>query len=249
MVTVTPKQLERKRMKTKKINNLIDFHAHIIPGADHGSRSLECSRKQLELLSEAGIEKVVATPHFYAHKTTLDQFLDLREKCIENMKQILTETSPTVYSAAEVLLVRGLDNMDGLEKLCINGTNRILIEFPLTEFDDELENTLLNIKERGLYPIAVHIERYEKSVAKRMCELNIPCQVNVSSLASFWKRREIMKYVSNGTVQAIGTDIHGADEKFANNYKKVCNLLKDDLFSIMDLSEKLLENALPVNVK
>lgn len=55
---------------------IIDFHSHILPGIDDGSRDVSMS---LELLKESrnqGIGAVVATPHFYANNNTIDRFLD-----------------------------------------------------------------------------------------------------------------------------------------------------------------------------
>ena len=49
-------------------NKIIDFHAHILPGADHGSRDVKTTKAQLEMLAGAGVKAVVATPHFYPQK-------------------------------------------------------------------------------------------------------------------------------------------------------------------------------------
>ena len=43
---------------------ITDFHSHVLPGADHGSDSVETSERQLELVDGAGIDRVVAAPHF-----------------------------------------------------------------------------------------------------------------------------------------------------------------------------------------
>ena len=48
--------------------NSIDFHAHILPGVDHGSNSVEISDFQLKLAAESMIDTVIATSHFYPHK-------------------------------------------------------------------------------------------------------------------------------------------------------------------------------------
>ena len=44
---------------------LVDYHAHILPGCDHGSDGTETSKRQLEAAKAAGIETVCATSHFY----------------------------------------------------------------------------------------------------------------------------------------------------------------------------------------
>ena len=61
---------------------ITDFHSHVLPGADHGSDSVETSERQLELLNGAGIDRVVATPHFYPSDVTVGEFLDLREQIL-----------------------------------------------------------------------------------------------------------------------------------------------------------------------
>ena len=45
-----------------------DFHSHILPDMDDGSRCAEDSLKMLRMEAEQGVTRVVATPHFYAHR-------------------------------------------------------------------------------------------------------------------------------------------------------------------------------------
>ena len=42
----------------------IDFHSHILPKIDDGSRSVEESVKLLDLMAQDGVSVVAATPHF-----------------------------------------------------------------------------------------------------------------------------------------------------------------------------------------
>ena len=42
---------------------MLDFHTHILPGVDDGSRSVDESLQMLERMQVQGIETVVATPH------------------------------------------------------------------------------------------------------------------------------------------------------------------------------------------
>ena len=58
-----------------------DFHAHILPGADHGSRSPEDTEAQLTTLGECGVAHVAATPHFYPDVwDSADSFLTFRRE-------------------------------------------------------------------------------------------------------------------------------------------------------------------------
>ena len=45
---------------------VIDFHSHVLPGIDDGSRNIETSIEMLRLSRNAGVDRMIATPHFYA---------------------------------------------------------------------------------------------------------------------------------------------------------------------------------------
>ncbi|MDL2302574.1 hypothetical protein LJC58_09505 [Lachnospiraceae bacterium OttesenSCG-928-D06] len=60
----------------------IDFHAHILPGMDHGCKNCKMSEKQLEIAGKYGVNRIVATPHFYAQEETVDSFLQRRKEAI-----------------------------------------------------------------------------------------------------------------------------------------------------------------------
>lgn len=46
---------------------MIDFHTHILPGMDDGSRDVHESLQLLTLENEQGVQEILLTPHFYAH--------------------------------------------------------------------------------------------------------------------------------------------------------------------------------------
>ena len=57
---------------------MIDFHSHILPGIDDGSKSVEMSIKMLRREAQQGISRVVATPHFYPQTDNPERFLRRR---------------------------------------------------------------------------------------------------------------------------------------------------------------------------
>ena len=66
-------------------DDLIDFHTHILPRIDDGSGS---SQESLELLAhekEQGVDRIVFSPHFYAGKDSVENFLDRREKSYQRL--------------------------------------------------------------------------------------------------------------------------------------------------------------------
>ena len=76
-----------------EIDLSLDYHAHILPGCDHGSDGLETSLKQVAMAASAGVGTVCATPHFYPHKESVEAFLQRRAKTAELLLNNLTENA------------------------------------------------------------------------------------------------------------------------------------------------------------
>ena len=97
-------------------DDLIDFHTHILPRIDDGSGS---SQESLELLAhekEQGVDRIVFTPHFYAGKDSVENFLDRREKSYQRLLFRMEEKGiepPVFYKGAEVLFRRHGQSGDG----------------------------------------------------------------------------------------------------------------------------------------
>ena len=60
------------------MSQVIDFHSHILPGIDDGSKNVEESLQMLRMMAKQGITHVVATPHFYPQHDTPESFLKRR---------------------------------------------------------------------------------------------------------------------------------------------------------------------------
>lgn len=53
---------------------LIDFHTHILPEIDDGSRNVEMSLNMLAAQREQKVDEIVATPHFMHRKILWKNF-------------------------------------------------------------------------------------------------------------------------------------------------------------------------------
>ena len=71
----------------------IDFHTHILPGIDDGSRNVEMSLRMLAAQREQQVDEIVATPHFYAQKDSVEEFLLRRQRSYEKLKTKMAETN------------------------------------------------------------------------------------------------------------------------------------------------------------
>lgn len=219
---------------------LTDFHAHILPGADHGSGNDETSRSQLELLRSVNIERVVATPHFYPSVHNIDRFLEMRELAAQRIKEINKDSDISVLVGAEVLVCEGLEKMPGLERLCVDRTKTILLEMPMTNWSPRLFETVDRIFRSDMTPVMAHIDRYPPNDVEALLEIGVKAQLNAKSLCRILGRSRLKEWVESGQVVALGTDIHGADKSACVNFSKACKILGEYTDKIMEETDKLL---------
>lgn len=190
---------------------IIDFHSHILPGADHGSSSIETSKKQLALAAECGINRVIATSHFYPHVHTVDAFLEKRNNAYSALAPHIPGEME-IRLGAEVLICNGIENLPGLEKLFIHGTNSLLLELSGSDFESEHIDSVRALIARGVDVILAHADRYEPSLIEEMISIGVRIQLNAESLNTVFKRKVLYDWLSRGLVVALGSDIHGADK-------------------------------------
>lgn len=196
----------------------IDFHCHILPGADHGSDSTETSLDQLTEAAAQGISKLVATPHFYPHRHRVEDFLARREKALARLqKATLPQNCPDIYLGAEVLLCPGLENLAGLEKLCVQNTDILLLELPFSDITEDHYETVEALAESGRFRIVLaHIDRYPAEVIRRMADLgDITMQLNAEGVCKSYKL--CAPWLDTDRIVALGSDMHNHQ----NNYNKL----------------------------
>ena len=223
---------------------VIDFHAHVLPAADHGSDGIDTTKLQLSLLKDAGVDRVVATPHFYPDRHTCEYFEEKIDRAL-NMLSGIECDRPEICLGAEVLYCDGIDRMDGLDRLCIKGTNVLLLELPTNTWERSLFDTVRRLLKKYTVVLA-HIDRYahkQSDDIDELLEMGALAQINVSALHSFFAKRDIAHYIANGSIVAIGSDLHGADKHACKHFAGAQKKLGDEYAEIMARTEKLLSGA------
>ncbi len=210
----------------KRVNeSYIDFHAHILPGTDHGSNSLEVSLRQLELAERANVGCIVATPHFYPERHGTKSFLLRREEALSAL--LPSAGDLRIVCGAEVKICEGLQEFPELDRLKIAGSNAILIEMPDFSWSEGLIDSLLRLKtERGLNVILAHAERYPAKEVEKLFDLGINGQLNASAFASLRRRSRFFSWIDEGSVVALGSDVHGGGKEYGE-YSRAMSLLGD----------------------
>lgn len=204
--TLIPRHMKHGSVK---LDLSLDYHAHILPDCDHGSDGLATSLKQVEMAASAGVKTICATPHFYPHRETIESFLRRREKSAELLRSGLPESAPQLQLGAEVLICDGMERLDGLNRLCREGTDELLLEMPFYEWPDPIWDTLyLLLDRRSIKIVIAHAERYPKEDIEQLIADGVPLQLNAECLTKPLKRRRYLEWIENGYVKYLGSDIH-----------------------------------------
>lgn len=192
-----------------KIDLTLDYHAHVLPGCDHGSDSVETSRKQLAMAAAARVRTVCATPHFYPHKESIPSFLQRREASARLLRENLTADAPQLQLGAEVLICDGMERLDGLPRLCRSETNELLLEMPFYQWPETIWDTLYALCERrDIEIVLAHAERYSPEAIEQLIRDNVALQLNSECLTRPLHRKRYLTWIKNGSVKYLGSDIH-----------------------------------------
>lgn len=194
-----------------------DIHSHILPKMDDGSASSAESIELLEEFAAQGVKDVIATPHFYPWSDEPEYFFDRRFGSCARLAQTIEARGksdlPTVHVGAEVAFYRGLARYRDLSKLCIVGTEYILIEMPFENWSNLMVEEVISIKsERSVTPIIAHIERYlpymNETMLDALIEGGCVIQGNAAPLLKLFERRRIIDLIKKGKIHVLGSDCH-----------------------------------------
>ncbi len=192
---------------------MIDFHSHILPGMDDGSKSAEESHEMILHLKSQGVKKIVATPHFHANNESVDDFIKRRKKAYDKIAPFIEEDYPQIVLGAEVRYYEGISKLSQLTELCIEGSGLLLLEMPSSRWTEYVLNELNNISLQGRVTLVLaHIERYmnhqSSVVFDSLLNNDVLMQVNANFLTEFFTRRKAINLFKQEKIHFIGSDCH-----------------------------------------
>jgi protein-tyrosine phosphatase len=204
--------------------SVIDFHSHILPEIDDGSRSLEESMAMLRMEREQGVTHVVATPHFYARHDKPEKFLARRDRAEECLRREMEkeEGLPELFVGAEVHYFPGISHSDILPQLTIRGKLCIMIEMPGVSWPESAFRELQQIYDRwGIVPIIAHIDRYIRPwyahrIWEKLQDLPVLIQANAEFFLESKTSRKAMRMLKKDRIHLLGSDCHDLDSRKPN---------------------------------
>ena len=200
---------------------MIDFHTHILPGVDDGSRSIEESLAMLQAEGDAGIERVVFTPHFYASQNSPKDFLLRRKESWSALLPHMYRGLPKVSFGAEVQYFEGICQSAEIAALRIAGTPYLLLEMPFRRWEDRMLDDILELNTHpDTIVVLAHIDRYLSNVTSRslayLRDNGVKIQMNVSTFGKRRTRNMAMSMLKAGEVHILGTDCHSMGHRRPN---------------------------------
>lgn len=201
---------------------MTEHHCHILPQIDDGSKSVEMSLEMIKLMRSQGVEKIIATPHFYAHRENCNvkAYLEKRRNAYDMLIQA-DQSNADIMLGAEVAIERGLHSIPDIDKLRIADTDYILLELPYAGFQHWYLDEITDIAyEYGFTPIIAHIHRYlgyySKAEYEEVLKLDAIFQINNEAFGNFKERRFVKSLIKEGYPYLFGSDAHNLTDRKPN---------------------------------
>ena len=231
---------------------MIDLHNHILPQIDDGSRSVEETIEMAKIAASEGISKIIITTHHRKPQYIIDKqdILDKVKFTNELFKKENIDIE--IFPGMEIYIAKDIPlKLKNNELLSLNNSSYLLIEFPMREDVDYIDDTLHEIKVQGYKPIIAHPERYLKVIkdpnyVKDLIEEGCYIQINANSLTGFFgedskKTAEIL--VKHKMVHLISTDAHSSKSR-TPRMRQAIEIMKE--ISDEDYVENIVNNAYKV---
>ncbi len=201
---------------------MTDFHAHLLPAVDDGSDSADTSLAMLEAWRSQGIDRVCATPHFYAERTTPERFLRRRAEALEALRTAMGpgEDNPTILCGAEVRFFDGISGTQALPSLCLEGTDLLLLEMPFTRWTERMLSEVIELRQRGVRPVAAHLERYldlnPRQTINRFLQTDVLIQCNAEFFLTRRTAGKALRMLREEKIHFLGSDAHNMRSRAPN---------------------------------
>ena len=200
------------------MENLVDLHAHILPGLDDGSEDLSGSLKMLEFLQEMGFRHVFATPHHQLYpwrgiepEMVENGVRDLSLAASEN--GISVNILPGMEFDFDEIMPERLPTMPGK-------AGHLLVDVGFLSVPRDLAGLLEKVMDTGTEVLLVHPERNHELCRSRqklsdLTASGVRLLGNIGSLSGMYGQkvhRDARDLLKEGYYWAMASDMHSHDQ-------------------------------------
>ncbi len=214
---------------------MIDIHCHLLPGIDDGPTSWEEALSLARLFAEAGVRRIVITPHFIpgVYYWTREKGEALQRELKERMRQEGVEIE--TYLAAEVGIFPELLEWIGEGKVPLMPTGRhLLLEAPMYGSETIVRDMAFATLSVDITPIYAHPERSpffaEPALGRDIVASEGELQVDAGSLVGTWGseiKRVSMDLIDRGLVRYVASDSHGPSRRDPGEFVLAAEMVEE----------------------
>lgn len=235
---------------------MIDFHTHIIPQIDDGSRNVKETFTLLREAEIAGFDRIISTSHYLSGQYEKNELE--RKELLTAISRIAKKSGINIelYLGSEIYIDNNIvDFLQEGRASSINGTRYVLIELSLQHKPLELKETIYKLLEKKYKPILAHPERYEyvqKDIMylKELSDMGVLFQSNFASFIGRYgnsAKKTAKKLLENDMVQFLGSDAHRKDSIYPSIpkcIKEIKKIISEEKFRELSEynAEKILKN-------
>ncbi|MAJ43812.1 MAG: capsular biosynthesis protein [Candidatus Marinimicrobia bacterium] len=196
---------------------MIDFHNHVLPNLDDGSKSMQQTLSMLKTASEQGITDIICTVHYQHPKMGEKEInFEIVNQCIENVQNEMQGININLHPGAEVFYLPNLTEIKS-DLITVFGHGKyMLIEFLPYQLPINYDEELFKLSLSGTTPIIAHPERYKPiqdniDIVVKLINSGCLIQIDAGSLIGHFGKKckntsEIL--LKRNMVHFIGSDAH-----------------------------------------
>ena len=196
---------------------MIDFHTHILPGIDDGSKNIEETFSLIQEAEKAGFNKIISTSH-YLEGFYESNHLD-RRAWIDVLNSKLKEKKNNIelYLGSEIYISENIVNLlENESASSINKTRYVLFEMPLNARPLNLYDMVFEMIRHKYIPILAHPERYffvqkDIELIYDLIQNGVLMQSNFGSFIGFYGtdiQKIAKELLQRNMIHFLGSDVH-----------------------------------------
>ena len=235
---------------------MIDFHTHILPNIDDGSKSVEETFNLIKEAEKVGFDSIISTSHYI--ENYYESPVGERQQWVNALTEALHKENINVklYLGNEVYFSENIIKLLNENKIAkINNSKYMLFEFAMNVKPINVYDVIYEMIQNKITPILAHPERYkfvqqDPSFIYELIETGVLMQSNYASIIGWYgEKAQILakKFLESNMISFLGSDVH----KPNTIYPKMPEILekleetigKDKLYELTTLNpKKVLQN-------
>lgn len=235
---------------------MIDFHTHILPNIDDGSKSVEETFNLIKEAESVGFDSIISTSHYIENYYEIP--VEERQEWINALSGALEKEKINVdlYLGNEVYFSENIIKLLNENKIAkMNNSKYMLFEFAMNIKPINIYDVIYELIQNKITPILAHPERYrfvqqDPTLIYELLDTGVLMQTNYASIIGWYgEKAEILakKFLESNMISFLGTDVHKQNTiypKIPEILKKLEDIIgKEKLYELTTLNpKKVLQN-------